>query len=202
MRRRRFHSPPEGILGSDLSRMKRLVILILLVVAVIGGAIAAAPFIAATDLAKRRIATQIEEWTGHPVTFVGEPRVKLFPFLSLTIDDVRLGSAPGRRAADTSSRWTSSLAGCACCRFLIGRAEVAEFQLVRPHFAFTVDADGSRNWIGKRSSIAAGDGEDVGGTPRQIAEIKLGRFRLSAAPWLMKTREPAGTKNSAPSGSS
>ena len=38
--------------------MKRLVILVLVIVGFIGGAIASAPFIAASDLAKRRIAAK------------------------------------------------------------------------------------------------------------------------------------------------
>ena len=53
--------------------LKRLALLVLAIVAVAGVAIAAAPLIAATDMSKRRIANQIEEWTGHPVTFSGEP---------------------------------------------------------------------------------------------------------------------------------
>lgn len=152
--------------------MKRLAILVVVVVGLIGVAIAAAPFIATTDLAKRRIATQIEEWTGHPVTFVGEPRVELFPFLSLTIDDAKIGKDPGSDGKPfvEMEKLTCKLR---LLPFLIGRAEVAEFRLVRPHFQLTVDATGDPNWIAKRSSIAG-----VGGTPHQIAEIKLGKFKV------------------------
>lgn len=163
--------------------MKRIIVLFVVVVGLIGAAIAAAPLIAASDLAKRRIATQIEEWTGHPVTFVGEPRVKLFPFVSLTIDDVKIGKdpGPGGKPFVEMDKLNCKLR---LLPFLIGRAEVAEFQLVRPHFNLTVDTSGSANWVAKPSSIASGvtaardsDG-DIGGTPRQIAEIKLGRFKV------------------------
>src|SRR5690606_2384525 len=75
--------------------MKKLAILVLIVIGLIGTAIIAAPFIAATDLAKRSIATHTEEGTGRPVTFAGEPRVHLFPYLSITIDDAKIGNPPG-----------------------------------------------------------------------------------------------------------
>ena len=75
--------------------MKRLALLVLAVIGLIAVAIASAPLIAATEMSKRRIADQIEEWTGHPVSFVGKPTVKLFPFLSLTIEDARIGEDTG-----------------------------------------------------------------------------------------------------------
>lgn len=152
--------------------LKRLVILVLVAVGLIGAAIAAAPLIAASDISKRRIASQIEEWTGHPVTFSGEPTVKLFPFLSLTIADARIGGNDGQPFVEMD-RLTCKLR---LLPFLIGRAEVAEFQLVRPKLHLTIDGDGKASWVPGQNSIAA---EASTATPDQIAEIKLGKFRIT-----------------------
>ncbi len=150
--------------------MKRLAVLVLIVFGLIGIAIAAAPLIAATDISKRRIASQIEEWTGHPVTFTGKPTVKLFPFLSLTIEDARIG-ADADHPLVVMDRLTCKLR---LFQFLLGITEVAEFQLVRPDFRLTVDADGNANWIPGGGAIATA----APATPRQIADIKLGRFKI------------------------
>lgn len=163
--------------------MKRLIVLIVVVIALIGTAIVTAPFIAATDIAKRRIAAQIEEWTGRPVSFRGEPRVKLFPFLSLTIEEARIGSPPdmGGEPLVVMDQLTSKLR---LLPFLIGQIDVAEFQLVRPHFTLTVDADGRANWPMRRwtvSPVSEGAGETARTTEselQRIGDIKLGRFRI------------------------
>lgn len=161
--------------------MKRLVILVLIVVGLIGGAIAAAPFIAATDLAKRRIATQIEGWTGRPVTFSGEPKVKLFPFLSLTVEDARIGdvSVTSGEPLVAMDELTSKLR---LLPFLFGRVDVAEFQFVRPHLRLEVDAAGKNNWALRQGPVvseAAGERAfDAVDVPGQIAKTKLGRFKI------------------------
>lgn len=155
--------------------MKRLALLVIVIIALIGTAILAAPLIAATELSKRRIADQIEEWTGHPVTFAGEPTVKLFPFLSLTIEDARIGANEG---ADGKPFVVMDKLTCKLrlLPFLLGRAEVAEFQLVKPEFRLTVDARGNASWVPGKGSIATK--ASASATPDQIAEIKLGRFKI------------------------
>jgi uncharacterized protein involved in outer membrane biogenesis len=155
--------------------MKRLALLVLVIIGLIGLAIAAAPLIAATDMSKRRIANQIEEWTGHRVTFVGEPRVKLFPFLTLTIEDAKIGgeAGPDGEPFVAMDKLTCKLR---LLPFLMGRAEVAEFQLVRPVFRLMVDAAGNANWVPGKNSLASE--ARTATTPDQIAEIKLGRFKI------------------------
>jgi AsmA protein len=165
--------------------MKRLFVLVVVVVALIGLSIVGAPFIAATDIAKRRIAAQIEEWTGRPVSFRGEPRVRLFPFLTLTIEDARIGNPPemGGEPLVVMEGLTSKLR---LLPFLIGQVDVAEFQLVRPHFNLTVDADGRANWPISQWSISEEPGvpSKANSAPSaeselaRIGDIKLGRFRV------------------------
>lgn len=161
--------------------MRRLIILVFIVAGLIGAAIAAAPFIAATDLAKQRIAAQIEGWTGRPVTFAGEPQVKLFPFLSLTIEDATIGDASG------TSDQPFVVMDILTCKlrllpFLIGRVDVAEFQLVRPQLRLSVDADGRKNWDMMNGSVATEATEEqtshASGNPDGVSHTKLGRFKI------------------------
>jgi AsmA protein len=162
--------------------MKRLIALAFFVAALIATAIAAAPFIAATDFAKQKIATQIAEWTGHPVTFAGEPRVKLFPFLSLTIENAHIG-----RPDDMAGEPFVSMDRLTCklrlLPFLLGQVDVAEFQLVRPHFRLAIAPDGGASWLiepGGAAASVAGPTSRAGAMSdsERLAETKLGRFRI------------------------
>ncbi len=161
--------------------MKRLIALVLILAGLIVAAIAAAPFIAATDFAKQRIAAQIAEWTGHPVSFAGEPRVELFPFLSLTIENAHIGGidADAGEPFVSMDRLTCKLR---LLPFLLGRVDVAEFQLVRPHFRLAIAPDGGANWLIDREAA----GTEQKPAPRtsnrrdskRLAETRLGRFNI------------------------
>lgn len=165
--------------------LTRILIFALVVVGGIATAIVSAPFIAATDLAKGKIAAQIEEWTGRPFTFVGEPQVKLFPYLSLTVSDAKI-SSPQSMGDKPFIEMDALTCRLRLWQFLIGRTEVAEFELVRPRFNLTVDAEGQANWKLRQGVImneaAEARRQPAGGTVRaaskHIREIKLGRFRI------------------------
>jgi AsmA protein len=162
--------------------MKRLIALALVVAGLIAAAIAAAPFIAATDFAKQKIAAQIAEWTGHAVSFTGEPRVNLFPFLSLTIENAHIGGPD-----DAAGKPFVSMDRLTCklrlLPFLFGQVDVAEFQLIRPHFRLAIAPDGRPSWLIERNAATAtaADAAPRTSTPsdsERLAETKLGRFNI------------------------
>jgi AsmA protein len=154
--------------------MKRLLVLALIVAGLIAAAIAAAPFIAATDFAKQKIAAQIAEWTGHPVGFAGEPRVKLFPFLSLTIENAHIGDPDAAGEPFVAmERLTCKLR---LLPFLLGRVDIAEFQLVRPHFRLAIAPDGGTSWLINRDAPA--DASSARSDSERLAETRLGRFNI------------------------
>ena len=162
--------------------MKRLIVLALVVAGLIATAIAAAPFIAATDFAKQKIAAQIAEWTGHPVSFAGEPRVKLFPFLSLTIENAHIGG-PDDAAGEPFVSMDRLTCKLRLLPFLFGQVDVAEFQLVRPHFRLAIAPDGSASWLIDRTNAAASAEDATSRTSaspdtERLAETKLGRFNI------------------------
>jgi uncharacterized protein involved in outer membrane biogenesis len=162
--------------------MKRLIALAFVVAGLIATAIAAAPFIAATDFAKQKIAAQIAEWTGHPVGFAGEPRVKLFPFLSLTIENAHIGD-PDNAAGEPFVSMDRLTCKLRLLPFLLGQVDVAEFQLVRPHFRLAIAPDGGASWLIKGSGAAEsadGSAPRTSATPdsERLAETKLGRFNI------------------------
>ena len=164
-------------LGALTFPMKRLIALAFVVAGLIATAIAAAPFIAATDFAKQKIAAQIAEWTGHPVSFAGEPRVKLFPFLSLTIENAHIGG-PDDAAGEPFVSMDRLTCKLRLLPFLFGQVDVAEFQLVRPHFRLAIAPDGSASWLIERSAGDAAARSSAASDSERLAETKLGRFNI------------------------
>jgi AsmA protein len=65
--------------------------------------------------------------------------------------------------------------------FLFGQVDVAEFQLIRPHFRLAIAPDGSASWLIERNATTAGDAalrSSAATDSERLAETKLGRFNI------------------------
>ncbi len=164
---------------------RRLAIVVLAVVAVIGAIAVAVPFLISSDVVKKRISDQITHWTGRQFTFSGDAKLRLFPYLTVRLQDAKLANPGGKGAFISVGNMTGKLE---ILPLLAGRLEFAEFRLASPTIALRVDADGQPNWIldqGVVGTLASkGDSELPGDdleppTPR--AGIGLGRFLIRNA---------------------
>lgn len=108
------------------------------------------------DSAREQAKAEIRAATGLDPIFRGQSTVSLFPFGTITFEDVSLGE--GRQTALTARRLTASL------RFfplLIGRVETGEIRLEQPTITVNLSSGGRSNWtqllnsLG-RSQLAAG----------------------------------------------
>ena len=164
--------------------MKRLLIYALAAAGIVAAIAAAAPLIISTDIVKRQIANQITNWTGRDVTFAGEPRISLFPYLTVRLRKVTLANPPGM--ADTPFLQTDILTGkLQILPLLVGRIKVAEFRLFNPQINLLIDRDGRVNWLLDRGAVgtqaAKGDAEVISDdkAPRSpLADIALGRLLM------------------------
>ena len=149
------------------------VLALLLAVAIVG------PLLLSDELARERIAEQIEQWTGRTVTFAGEPHVSLLPRPRITLSDVRIADTGGDGALIAVEEITGTMR---LLPLLTGRIEIGSFILDQPTFALSVDEAGTPNWlldngtIGERIS-AAFDQEDADPAPNPeeviVGEIKI-----------------------------
>ena len=163
-------------------RLKRFVIAALIVVGVIVAIAAAVPFIISTDVVKQRISDQITHWTGRAVTFEGDPKISLFPYLTVKLRAVRIANPQGIDGKPFIEM--EGLTGkLELLPLMIGRIEIAEFRLIKPLISLQIAKDGQSNWSMKQGVVgtqaAKGDldriSDDV--APRSpIADISLGRF--------------------------
>ncbi|MBN9021284.1 MAG: AsmA family protein, partial [Rhizobiales bacterium] len=148
--------------------------------AVIGAVAVAVPFLISSDVVRKRISDQITHWTGRQFTFTGDAKLRLFPYLTVRLQDARLANPGGKGAFISAGTMTGKLE---ILPLLAGRLEFAEFRLANPTITLRVNADGRPNWIldqGVVGTLASkGDSElppDDPAPPTPRAEVGLGRF--------------------------
>ena len=118
---------------------------------------------------KTQIGREIAGWTGREVSSRGDPRIDVFPSLSVTLNDVEVSGPDGMEDAVIISmdRLTGHIR---LAPLIIGRVEVESFAMVRPRVHLVRDEEGRRNWA-----------FDTGAAALQLAfagDVPLGIFRL------------------------
>jgi AsmA protein len=131
--------------------LKRLVILVVGVVAAGIVALSAGSFLISADAARDAVKAQIRAVTGLDPVLRGPVEVSLFPSGTVSLADVVLGEDQGQASPLVAERLVAHL------RFLpllIGRIEIADIALDRPHIAVQIDTDGQSNWSPLLASLA------------------------------------------------
>ncbi len=158
--------------------MKRLAIILAAVIVLVTGILIVAPLFIPEELARARIAEQIEQWIGRPVTFTGEPAISFFPRPTVRLENVAIADGDG---SDETFISVDELIGTVrLLPLLFGHVEVSSFRLERPTISLRVDESGATNWtfegtLGDRVDEAFGVNEDTG---NDVNEVALGRFRI------------------------
>ncbi|HEY4820443.1 MAG TPA: AsmA family protein [Xanthobacteraceae bacterium] len=133
--------------------MKRLGILVAGVIAIGVVALSAGTFLISPDVARDAVKAQIRVVTGLDPVLRGPVEVSLFPSGTVSLADVVLGEEQGHASPLVAERLVAHL------RFLpllIGRIEIADIALDRPHIAVEIDTDGQSNWSPLLASLARG----------------------------------------------
>jgi AsmA protein len=119
-------------------------------VVVAGSGMAAISLLVSADSAREQAKAEIRAATGLDPIFRGPSSVSLFPFGTITFEDVSLGE--GQATALTAQRLTASL------RFfplLIGRVETGEIKLERPTIVVNMEHGGRSNWTQLLNSLGS-----------------------------------------------
>jgi AsmA protein len=128
---------------------KRLGFALLAVVAAGGALATAGHLLLSAEVVRQQALSEIRSVTGLDPILRGPAEVSLFPSGSVTFNDVALGDA--NNPALTAERLTARL------RFfplLIGRVEIADVALERPHIAIDFGPGGDSNWGGLITALA------------------------------------------------
>ncbi len=147
-------------------------------VAIAAGVTAAIAALIATSVlipaetVRNAIKSEIHAVTGFDPVIRGEVAVSLFPWGTVSFDDVTLGDDRTGRTAFAAERLIARLR---LLPLLFGRIEAADVALVRPHIAVNFEPDGRSNWSGLVDILARNFKPDASRSDRlmSFSEIRI-----------------------------
>lgn len=134
--------------------MKKLLLGLAVVIAVIAATALVVPFFIPVDLYKAKIVTLVKDKTGRDLRIAGPVSFSLLPSLALEANDVALSNPPG---ASSPNMMQLKMLEVKLRLFplLRGAIEVDQFKLVEPVIALEVDKQGRPNWDFSRAAEPA-----------------------------------------------
>ncbi len=133
--------------------MKRSVIFVGAVLALIAAALASLPLLLSSEPIKQQAIKRLTQLTGRTAVIKGASSVSIFPYLQIKFSDVDiLDSNPAASHPLVSmDRLETRLE---LLPLLFGHSEFSKFRLIRPRFNLHENRFGSRNWQFRTGDIA------------------------------------------------
>ena len=160
--------------------MKKLLIGLGALVAVVIVAVIAIPFLIPLETYKAEISAEVKKATGRDLAIKGDIKFSLLPSLELEVNDVAFANAPGATPKDMV-KLAKLQFKLKMLPLLSGEVAIDSFVLVDPVIRLAVDKKGRPNWVfaGGPATPAAPTqkGEGGGGGPG-LSELRLGDIRL------------------------
>jgi len=153
--------------------MRYFFIFLLVLVALIGGAIYFLPYLLPAEALKTRVVEEAKRTTGRDVSIGGDLAISAFPQVALRVEDVSISNAPGAKHEQMATMKEMSVGLNLFPLLLNNEVQVSQFVLIDPVLHVEVDKNGKSNW----------DFSDVATTP----EVPSGE---DTAP----PQEPTGTE--------
>ena len=159
--------------------MKRLLLCLLLVLAVLVGAMLILPGLVPSSVYRERIETMASSALDREVTLSGEVALSVFPTLSARVEGIRVANPEG------FSHPNMIEAGALRARIrllplLFRTVEIGEISLLSPTIRLEKRADGQANWMLGSAGPEADEAEDEAVSPSGggSGEARLDRARL------------------------
>lgn len=159
--------------------MKKLLIVLGILVALLVVAVVALPFLVPVSVVRERIVASVKEATGRELT-IGEMSVSVLPSLAVEAQDVAFANAPG--AAEPNMATLKTLrAGLKLMPLLSGEIAIDRFVLVEPVIHLAVNEQGEPNWrfpAAKDEKPAAETPQEGGGAAGGLEQLRFGEVRV------------------------
>ena len=147
--------------------MRRILIAIGVVMVLLLGAIVAIPRLIPADTLKAEVEGQVRTATGRDFAIAGPVSLSVFPSVSLTVEDVTLGNAPGAAQERMVGLKRLDLS-LKLLPLLSKQVEVDSFVVVDPVIHLEVDNTGKPNWVFETTASppgqSGGQGADSAGS--------------------------------------
>jgi AsmA protein len=156
--------------------MKKLLIGLGIVVALLVAAVIALPFLVPVSVVRERVVAGVKDATGRDLT-IGEMSVSVLPSLAVEAKDVSFANAPG--AAEPNMATLKALkVGLKLMPLLSGEVAIDRFVLDEPVIRLEVDKQGKANWEFPAAKEGKPAAPASGGAGGGLEQLRLGEVRL------------------------
>ena len=166
--------------------MRKLLIGLGVVVALLVVAAFVVPMVIPTETYKKEIAKAVKDATGRDLVIKGDVKVSILPTLGATVRDVSFANAPGGKAKHMAT-FKELVVEVKLFPLISGDIEVDRFVLVEPVINLEVDKSGRPNWAfqgaDKKPAASAGKSAtkpapSAGSGGGGVSGLRLGEVRL------------------------
>ncbi len=159
--------------------MKRIVIAISLILGLVAAVLIALPLFVSSESVRGRILAQMQDLTGRAVSFRGNPSVSFYPFMGIEISDLRI-SDPTADPGDPPLLAVEKLHGkLDLLPALFGRADIGQYQMLRPRLHLKVSSDGKANWHFEKGQLRGVFNQKSAEEQSELSSpIQLGDFNI------------------------
>jgi len=159
--------------------MKRFVYFILFIVVLIGGAIAALPFILSADIIREQVTAAVKSQTGRELIIEGDASLTVFPDIALKVGKASLSNT-AEMGGGTFAQMEEFKLGLELMPLLSGKMRVSGLSLTNPVVLLRRSKSGAVNWT---LQAAQGQGQvqqnEGGSVALPLSDVSLGDIAIN-----------------------
>lgn len=151
--------------------MKRILVLVFVIISLFAASLALLPYLVSSEGIKQRLSERMVELTGSAISYKGQPKLSLSPFLQVELHDFMLleenSDQPDLLHVE---RMKFSLK---LLPLMFGKIRLSEFKMIRPKFNLALDEEAHLNWAN-----ASRSNKSTSSANNDVTDIDLGRLEI------------------------
>lgn len=159
--------------------MKRFFYFIIFIVVLVGGAIAALPFILSADVIREQMTEAVKSQTGRDLVIDGDATLSFFPNIALKVGKASLSNTE-EMGGGVFAKMDEFRLGLELMPLLSGEMRVSGLTLAQPELSLRRTKSGAVNWeMTTGNSTTSGSSESDGSSALPLSDISLGDISIT-----------------------
>ncbi len=158
--------------------MKRFILFIFVILLLIGGAIAALPFILSADIIRQQVTAAVKSQTGRDLIIDGDASLSVLPNIALKVGKASLSNT-AEMGGGIFAQMEEFRVGLELIPLLSGKMQVSGLSLTNPAILLKRSKSGAVNWtMGKADSQAQPAQQPDGSVSLPLRDVSLGDISI------------------------
>jgi len=158
--------------------MKRFILFIFVILLLIGGAIAALPFILSADVIREQVTAAVKSQTGRDLIIDGDASLSVLPNIALKVGKASLSNT-AEMGGGTFAQMEEFRVGLELIPLLSGKMQVSGLSLTNPVILLKRSKSGAVNWtMGDADGQAQPEQQPDGSVSLPLRDVSLGNISI------------------------